>query len=81
MNFKLFTNFRIIHGTYETFQQTQDYKSKNIPELDLFELTDKIKQSILQVGVGGDRPLIIFGYSMGGIITKILLNSSQELTD
>ncbi|CAI2358913.1 unnamed protein product [Moneuplotes crassus] len=71
---------RVIHGTYETFQQIHEYTSKNIPELDLFELGEKLKEALAKIGVG-KRPLIILGYSMGGILCKTLLNISPEIAE
>lgn len=80
-SFHLFLTIdRIIHGTYETFQEVFEYTSKNIPEYDLFELSQKINASLSKVGVG-ERPLIILGFSMGGIVTKILLNQSPQLVE
>ena len=70
-----------MHATYETFQQVHEYKSKNIPEYDLFELSESLKKSLKTAGVGVNRPLIIFGYSMGGVITKILLNIDSNLAE
>lgn len=69
----------MIHGTYETFQERSEYLSKNVPELDIYELSDNLVKSLDKAGVGVNRPTFIFGYSMGGVITKILLNNSENL--
>jgi len=65
---------RIVHALYETFQTKHDYFTRNVPELTIFELASKVKQSLEKAGIGSDRPCLILAFSMGGIVAKLILN-------
>lgn len=72
---------RVIHAAYETFQTKSDYSSRNIKELDIFELSEKVANSLKTSRVGKDRPLVILAFSMGGLVCKLVLNNNKEIAD
>mmetsp|Transcript_9119 Transcript_9119/g.10284 ORF Transcript_9119/g.10284 Transcript_9119/m.10284 type:complete len:88 (+) Transcript_9119:415-678(+) len=70
-------NPNIIFSGYETFQTKSNYKNKNVPEDDIYQLSEKVKDSMHKVEIGKGRPVILVCFSMGGIIAKHIMNSDK----
>ena len=73
-------NPRIMFCTYETFQTKSDYKNKNIPELSINELSEKVNESFNLADVGKGRQVIFICYSMSGIIAKMIINQDSNIS-
>ena len=73
-------NPRIMFWTYETFQTKSDYINKNIPELTIQQLSEKVKESFHKAGVGKGKPVLFICYSMSGIIAKLIINNDQDIS-
>ena len=74
-------NPRILFWGYETFQSKSDYIINNIPEDDIYQLSDKVTKSFHKAGVGNNRPTILVCFSMGGIIAKIILKDDNKIAE
>ena len=72
---------RIVHATYETFQAIESYTKRNIPELSIFDLSNRVKESLHTADIGTKRPLIIWAFSMGGLICKLILNDDPQIAE
>ena len=69
--------FRYLVTCAETKIFTQDLLAGNIPDFTLDQISERIYHSFKRAGIG-KRPVILICHSMGGLITKKVLNFAKE---